>query len=390
MSGRGLSPARRTAGIRPFRAMALLARARELEAAGRDIVHMEIGEPDLGTPAAVTAAGGRALAAGHTRYTPAPGLPPLREALSDWYRRRHGLALDPARIFVTPGASGALQVALALVVDAGDEVLHPVPGYPCNPNFARLLDARPVALQTAAAAGYQPEPEQVEAAWTGRTAALLLASPANPTGAVLDRERLMALVAATAGRGWIVADEIYQGLCFGEPAASALETGAEHVLVVNSFSKYFGMTGWRIGWLVVPQALVAAAERLVQNLFLAAPTLAQYAALAALEPEVTAELDGRVEVYRQRCAWLLPALESLGFRVPAPPRGAFYIYADSAGLGPDSLELSATLLEQAGVAVTSGADFDPERGLHHLRFAFTTGLERLREGVARLEEFLRG
>jgi len=384
-AGCGRASAPRMADIEGFRVMALLARARALEAAGRDIVHMEIGEPDFPTPAPVVRAAQAALAAGRTHYTPAAGLPALREAIAGWYRDRFGVAVAPERVLVTPGASGALHLVLAVLAGPGDRVLLPEPGYPCNRHLVRLLEACAVGVD---AEGGGPAPEIVGAAARGGAAALLVASPANPTGAVLPRARLAALAAEARRAGaCLVCDEIYQGLAYETEACTVLEV-APGAFVVNSFSKYFGMTGWRLGWIVAPPAWLEPLERLAQNLYLAAPTLSQHAALAAFTPEALDELERRREAFRARRDYLAPALESLGFRLAAPPEGAFYLYADCSAFTDDAEAFAARLLEEAGVAVTPGADFGGAHAGRRLRFAYTAPIERLREGVERLRSFL--
>jgi aspartate/methionine/tyrosine aminotransferase len=369
--------------IAPFHVMQLLERAQRLEAAGRDIVHMEIGEPDFPTPAPIVAAARRALDAGRTRYTPACGLPELREALARYYRERYGMPVAPSRIVVTPGASGALQLALGVLVDPGTRVVLADPSYPCNRHFVRLFEGEPVSVPVGAEQGYQLTPEQLTAAWDARTRVALVASPSNPTGTLVAPDMLAALADTTATRGGtLVVDEIYHGLVYGPPPPTALALGG-HVLVVNSFSKYFGMTGWRLGWLVAPPELVQDIEKLAQNLFLAPPTLSQYAALAAFETDTLAELETRREAFAARRDYLVEALRGLGFGIPLTPQGAFYVYADCS-FGDDALLLAQRLLDAAGVAVTPGIDFGSYRATRHLRFAYTTSLERLAEGVARI------
>lgn len=379
----------RMAGIEPFRVMDLLARARALEAQGRDIVHLEIGEPDFPTAAPIVEAGCRALRAGHTHYTPAAGLPELRAAIAADYAR-HGVAPDPDRVLVTPGASGALQLVLAAVVDPGRRVLMADPGYPCNRHFVRLFDGIAAPVPVGPECGYRLTPELLERHWTADVAAVLIASPANPTGAVVPRAELEAVREFVTARGAVlVVDEIYHGLVYGEPAASAVDPGGEaDVFVVNSFSKYFGMTGWRVGWVVSPRRWVGDLDKLAQNVFLAASTPAQYAAVAALAPQTAPLLEARREEFRRRRDYLLPALRELGFSIPLVPQGAFYLYADSSALTPDSEAFSRALLDGAGVAVTPGNDFGVHAPQRHLRFAYTTGLDRLQEGVARIRAFL--
>jgi len=382
--------ARRMQYIQPFHVMALLAHARELEAAGRSIIHMEIGEPDFVTSQPVIDAGIRALESGYTHYTPAVGLAVLRERIAGFYARRYAVSVEPERIVVTPGASAALQLVMAVLVNPGDKVLLADPGYPCNRNFVHLVNGEPVSIPVTADSGYQPTPEQVEAYWSRDTVALLVASPSNPTGTLLDGNTLRAFHTITAMRGGaLVVDEIYHGLVYGESAVTALGV-SDKIFVVNSFSKYFGMTGWRLGWLVAPRDVVAEIDKLAQNLFLSAPTMAQHAALRAFDPDNLEILEARREAFRERRDFLLPALQELGFRIPVTPAGAFYLYADCSRFTADSYAFSQRLLEEAGVAITPGIDFGTYRQERHVRFAYTTSLENLQEGVRRLREFLRG
>jgi aspartate/methionine/tyrosine aminotransferase len=374
--------------IQPFHVMALLGRARELEAAGRSIIHMEIGEPDFVTPQPVIDAGIRALSEGRTHYTPAVGLAALRERIAGFYRDRYAVSVQPERIVVTPGASAALQLVMAALVNPGDRVLMADPGYPCNRNFVYLVNGEPVGIPVTADTGYQPSPEQVEAHWSQDTAALLVASPSNPTGTLLDADTLQSFHDFTSSRGAaLVVDEIYHGLVYGETAATALAV-SDDLFVINSFSKYFGMTGWRLGWLVAPLAMVPEIDKLAQNLFLAAPTLAQHAALRAFDADNLEVLESRREAFRERRDYLLPALRQLGFDIPVTPAGAFYLYADCSRFTSDSYAFSQRLLEEAGVAITPGTDFGTFRPERHVRFAYTTSLENLREGVRRLQDYL--
>jgi len=380
--------AQRMNRIRPFHVMALLARARELEAAGRSIIHMEIGEPDFGTPQPVIEAGIEALRRGYTHYTPAVGLTALRERIAEFYRERYRVTVAAERVLVTPGASAALQLVLAASVDPGDTVLMTDPGYPCNRNFVYLLNGEPRGIPVDAATAYQPAPEQVQACWDERVTTLLLASPSNPTGTLLgepDLHRLHATVAGLGGR--LIVDEIYHGLTCQGAAQTALAV-SDDIFVINSFSKYFGMTGWRLGWLVAPESAVADLDKLAQNLFLAAPTPAQHAALVAFDADNIAILEERRARFCERRDYLLPALRELGFDIPVTPEGAFYLYAGCSRFTPDSFRFSRQLLEEAGVAVTPGIDFGQHRAQQHVRFAYTTSLDNLREGVRRLREFL--
>ena len=381
-------PARRMADIAPFHVMALLARAKELEAAGRSIIHMEIGEPDFPTAEPIVAAGLRALAAGRTRYTAAAGLPELRQAISDHYRERYGVEIPARRILITPGASGALQLATAALINPGDRVLLADPGYPCNRHFVRLVEGRAVGVPVGPETGYQLTAELVERHWDEQTTAVLLASPANPTGTAIAPEALAAIVATIEARGGrLIMDEIYHGLIYGAPVQTALAY-SDQVLVVNSFSKYYGMTGWRLGWLVAPEDLVGAVEKLAQNLFLAASTPAQHAALAAFTPAAAAIFEARRREFLARRDFLLPALRELGFHIPVTPDGAFYLYADCGRFTDDSHGFALRLLEETGVAITPGIDFGCHLPARHVRFAYTNAIPQLAEGVERLRRAL--
>ena len=382
----------RTAGrmqsIQPFHVMALLARARELEAAGRSIVHMEIGEPDFITPQPVIDAGIRALQDGRTHYTPAVGLQALRLRIAAFYRQRYGVDVDARRVVITPGASAALQLVMAVLVNPGDQVLLADPGYPCNRNFVYLLNGHPVGIPVTAATAYQPDPQQVRKHWTEAVAALLVASPSNPTGTLLGENTLREFHAIATSRGGnLIVDEIYHGLVYGQQAATALAI-SEDIFVVNSFSKYFGMTGWRLGWLIAPPAYVADIDKLAQNLFLAAPTIAQHAALRAFDEETITILESRRREFQQRRDYLLPGLREIGFDIPVIPDGAFYLYANCSRFSDDSYRFSSRLLEEVGVAITPGTDFGIHRPETHVRFAYTTSMDNLQEGVRRLREYL--
>ena len=380
--------AERMQSIQPFHVMALLARARELEAQGRSIIHMEIGEPDFVTPQPVIDAGIRALQDGYTHYTPAVGLQALRERLAEFYLRRYNVNIEPRRIVITPGASAALHLIMALLVNPGDQVLMADPGYPCNRNFVYLLNGQPLGIPVTAATAYQPTPQQVRECWTEAVTALLVASPSNPTGTLLAENSLREFhaIAATQG-GSLIVDEIYHGLVYDEQATTALAV-SDDIFVVNSFSKYFGMTGWRLGWLIAPDEYVADIDKLAQNLFLAAPTIAQHAALKAFDEESINILESRRLEFQQRRDYLLPALRDLGFEIVVIPEGAFYLYANCSRFTDDSYSFASRLLEEAGVAMTPGIDFGINQPETHVRFAYTTSLENLQEGVRRLQEYL--
>ena len=381
--------AKRMEGIAPFHVMELMAKAQALEAQGRDIIHMEVGEPDFPTPQPMLDAAQRFLAGGHVHYTNALGLTLLREAIADWYATRYGVAVDPARIVVTAGASGALLLALGVFTNPGDEWLLPDPGYPCNRHFVRFCEGVPRALDVTAATNFQPTPENVGAGWTAKTRGLMVASPANPTGTLIDPESLRKLWQAVRFRGGaLIVDEIYHGLTYGHDARTALEI-SDDIIVINSFSKYFGMTGWRLGWLVVPPGLVRDVEKLAQNLFIAPSTPAQHAALAAFSPSTIAILEQRRAEFRTRRDHLLPGLRQLGFSIAAEPQGAFYIYADIGTLAQDSYELAETLLQKAGVATTPGLDFGDNAPQHHMRFAYTIAESQLMTGLERMAKCFR-
>jgi aspartate/methionine/tyrosine aminotransferase len=378
----------RMAQIEPFHVMELMARAQALEAEGRSIIHLEVGEPDFATAQPILEAAQRFLSVGHVHYTAALGLHALREAISGFYSTRYGLDISPERIVVTAGASGALLLALGVLVNPGDEWLLPDPGYPCNRHFVRMLEGRPVSLQVGAESNYQPTVHQVETSWSRRTRGLMLASPANPTGTMLDNRSLASLAAVVAAcNGTLLVDEIYHGLTYGVDAASALAI-SDDIFVINSFSKYFGMTGWRLGWLVAPRRYVREIEKLAQNLYIAPSTVAQHAALAAFRPETLAILEARRHEFSLRRDLLLPGLRKLGFKIAAEPQGAFYVYADSSGLAADSFHLATQLLTEAGVAATPGLDFGSSAPQCHMRFAYTIERKRIEEGLVRMTAFL--
>jgi len=382
--------AARMLDIQPFYVMDILAQARALEAAGRSIIHMEIGEPDAPTAAPIIQAGIAALQAGLTHYTPALGLPELRTAIADFYASRYGVRIDPARVVVTSGSSGALLLAMGVLLNPGDQVLLADPGYPCNRHFVRFVEGEAMNIPVTAQTRYQLKAEHIAQHWSARSRAALVASPANPTGMLLTQAELQALHAAVAQRGGtLIVDEIYHGLTYGCDAGTALAV-SDDIFVINSFSKYFGMTGWRLGWMVAPEAYVPALDRLAQNLFLAAPTPAQHAALAAFAPETIAILETRRAEFMQRRDYLLPALRQLGFDLPLVPEGAFYLYAGCGAFTQDSRQFAQEILAQAGVAITPGLDFGAFEPDTHVRFAYTTALPNLEQGVERLARFLRG
>ncbi len=377
--------ARRVAEVQPFVVMDVLARAQALEAAGRRVIHMEIGEPDFTAPEAVVEAAVRALREGRSAYTSTLGLAALREAIAGHYAREYGAALDPARVAVTAGASGALLLALALYVDPGDEVLVPDPGYPGYRHMVRAFEGRARALAVTPGTNWQPTLEMVREAWGARTRGLLLGTPANPTGAVIAPDELARIAGFVAERGGVLlVDEIYQGLVYGQAPRTALGLPGE-VVVINSFSKYFCMTGWRLGWAVLPGERVREFEKLAQHLYICAPAIGQHAALAAFEPETIAVLEARRAEFARRRDFLLPALAHAGLAVPAQPAGAFYAYAGCPS--GDGRRYALELLEQEGVAATPGVDFGANGTAGCVRFAYTRAMADLEEGAARLLRF---
>ncbi|MBF9029801.1 aminotransferase class I/II-fold pyridoxal phosphate-dependent enzyme [Rhodobacterales bacterium HKCCE3408] len=372
--------------VDPFIVMDVMEAARKAEATGRHVIHMEVGQPGTGAPRAAREALARAMEKGPLGYTVALGLPELRAGIAALYGEWYDVDLDPDRVVVTAGASGAFQLAFASLFDAGDRVGLGEPGYPSYRQILRAMSLEPVALQTDEAARFQPVASQVTSDLQG----LLIASPANPTGSMLDREALGGLAAACAEHDTaLISDEIYHGLHYEAPAVSALEV-TDEVYVVNSFSKYFSMTGWRLGWMVVPEDHVRIVERLAQNLFICPPHASQIAALGALSPEGRAELDGHRAVYAKNRTILLEGLAQAGFTRVAPADGAFYAYADVSGVTDDSLAFAAEILEATGVAVTPGLDFDKRRGATTLRFSYAGTPEDIAEGVSRLAGFMAG
>ena len=362
-----------------------------MEAAGRDIVHMEVGEPDFDTPAPILRAGAEALARGLTHYTPACGLPELRAAVAGFYAQRYGVAVAPERVIITPGASGALQLALGVLVDPGDRVLLADPGYPCNRHLVTLYGGTPVGIPVGPESGYQLTADLVERHWDPRTRAVLLSSPSNPTGTLLPPAELEAIHALVLARGGqVVVDEIYHGLIYGGQQAPTAARLSPAVFVVNSFSKYFGMTGWRLGWCIAPESYTGYLDRLAQNLFLAPSTIAQHAALAAFSSDTLAILEQRRGEFERRRDLLLPALRALGFGVPVTPEGAFYIYADCGRFSDDSDRFAAEILEREGLCIPPGKDFGNPLPRRHLRFAYTVSQPRLRQGLERLARIVDG
>jgi len=374
--------------IEPFRVMQLLERAKALEAEGKRMIHMEIGEPDFPTPAPVIAAAQKRLADGENFYTPSTGAPELQQALSDWYANEYGVQIAPERILITPGTSGAFNLIYAVLLDAGESVLLPDPGYPCQRNFIRLAGGEPLNIPVGPETRYHLSSQQVDANWQDKTRAAVVINPSNPTGTLIDSVELTAIAATCAKHdGWLISDEIYHGLTYGAKPPCALQSGDDgHTIVVNGFSKRWAMTGWRVGWVIMPEDLIDAARRVMQNIFIAAPTLSQFSAISALSSE--REVEHMRKAYNERRRYLLDELPALGFEIVVEPQGAFYIYANVQKLTADSRAFCWDMLEQAGVAVTPGEDFGVHRANEHVRFSYATSLDNFKEGVRRIGEFL--
>jgi aspartate/methionine/tyrosine aminotransferase len=389
---------RRAENITPFYVMEVAKAAAELGASvahtDAPMVFLNIGEPDFTAPPLVQEAALRAIAQGHSQYTQATGLPALRARISAWYASRFGVNVPASRIVVTAGASAALQLACLALIDAGDEVLMPDPSYPCNRHFVSAADGRAVLIPTTAQQRFQLSAEQVQAAWGPKTRGVLLASPSNPTGSSIDPDELRRIHAVVQARGGVtLVDEIYLPLSYDTHYGRTALAIDDAVISINSFSKYFNMTGWRLGWMVVPEALVPVIERLAQNLFICPSTLAQHAALACFEPESIALYEMRRAEFKARRDYFVPALQSLGLDVPVVPDGAFYAWADCsaacARLGiKDSWDFSFAVMQQAHVAITPGRDFGMDQTAQFVRFSTASSMEQLQTAVARLRHML--
>ncbi len=388
--------ARRAERIEPFYVMEVAKAASELAAAtrgsDRPMIFLNIGEPDFTAPPRVQEAAARAIREGATQYTQATGLPQLRERIAQWYQDRFGVTVPARRIVLTAGASAALQLACLALVDAGDEVLMPDPSYPCNRHFVSAAEGQAVLLPTTAADRFQLSAAQVQAHWGPATRGVLLASPSNPTGTSIHPQELARIVDVVRARGGItLLDEIYLGLSYDDTFGKTGLALGEDVISINSFSKYFNMTGWRLGWLVVPDALVPVVERLAQNLFICPSTIAQHAALACFEAESIAEYERRRAEFRARRDWFIPQLQALDLPVPVMPDGAFYAWADCSrwceALGlAGSWELSFDLMKRAGIAITPGRDFGAAETSRYIRFSTASSMDSLQEAVRRLAQ----
>ena len=371
--------------ITSFIVMDILERAKELEAQGIDVVHMEVGEPDFPTPDEVIEAGVKALHDKLTAYTQSVGIPELREAISGYYWSQYGLEIEPERIILTPGSSPALLAAIRILTEGGKACGLPDPGYPCYKNMVRFLGGRFVSLPVEEETGFKVLPHQLDG-----IEVLVINSPANPTGAVYNRKELEALMDEAQRQGVaVVSDEIYHGIIYDEPAPSVLEF-TDRAIVINGFSKFFLMTGWRLGWMVAPRGMIRLVQSIAQNLFICPPAAAQYAALACFREEVLAQFREKVEIYRKRRDFIVEALNDMGLEVGVMPRGAFYVYANASRFTRDSFTFAKRALEEAHVGITPGVDFGDNKTHLHVRFSYANTLERLEEGMRRLREWLGG
>jgi aspartate/methionine/tyrosine aminotransferase len=380
--------AQRNSEISSFHVMDLLRRAKELEAQGKDVIHMEIGEPDFPTPQAVINAGITQLKTGKLKYTPAAGLPELRQKIATFYKTRYGVSLDWQRVFITPGASGAFLLAFSTSLNPNEQLLMSDPCYPCNNNFAALFGAKCKNIPVDANTRYQLTANLIKKHWNTSTKGALIASPSNPTGTLISDEELEKTIeTVNSFGGCFFSDEIYHGLVYDKTATTALAF-SDNVFVINSFSKYFGMTGWRIGWLIVPEEFIEATEKITQNIYIATSTQSQYAALAAFDSNTLVELEFRRSEFAARRDFLYDGLVKLGFDIDIKPEGAFYIYANCEKFTHDSYQFALDFLESEAVAITPGIDFGHHKADIMLRFSYTTPIDKLTIALQRLERFI--
>ncbi|MCU7939403.1 MAG: aminotransferase class I/II-fold pyridoxal phosphate-dependent enzyme [gamma proteobacterium symbiont of Bathyaustriella thionipta] len=378
--------------IEPFHVMSLLGKAKTLEQQGRDIIHLEVGEPDFKTPQPIIDAGIEALRQGDIHYTPSLGLMTLRQSIAEFYMTRYRRVVPPSRVVVTPGASGALLLIMGSLIGHGDAVMLADPGYPCNQNFVRFVGGEIQQVAVDDSSQYQLTAELIEQNWQKNTKAVLIASPSNPTGTVVPTPEMKKIIQLVKNKNaYLIVDEIYQGLVYDIESSCAL-TGDDdldqHIIIINSFSKFFQMTGWRLGWCIVPEHLLQACDHLSQNLFLAAPTTAQKAAMAAFLPETIDILDQRRQIFQQRRDYLYPELLKLGFKIPVKPQGAFYLYCDCSAHTDDSMVFAHELLQTTGLAITPGIDFGSNQPERFVRFSYTRDINYLKQAIQRLKQFL--
>ena len=370
--------------IESFHVMSLMAEAKQLEAQGHHVIHMEMGEPDFSTPAPIVEAGIAALRAGSTHYTPTLGLPALREAIANFYKYEYRVSVEAQQVIITPGSALALQLVLNLIVSTEDQVAIADPAYPSTHNLVRLLGGSVLQIPVSEESSWQLNLELLKKHWNDSINAVLIASPSNPTGAILADQELQKIADFCEDKGvFLLVDEIYHGLVYAQMPNTAVGMN-KNTFVINSFSKFYGMTGWRVGWIVAPVSYLDELNKLAQHTFLAPPSLGQYAALAAFQDDTKEILLQRRDEFKNRRDYLLDALTSIGFGISVIPEGAFYIYADSSAFSQDSFEFTREALTKQHVAFTPGIDFGVAGAKHHVRFAYTTHLENLKVGVDRL------
>jgi aspartate/methionine/tyrosine aminotransferase len=383
-----LKHAERLDHIEPFHVMRIITRAMELQSSGVDVVNLAVGEPDFPTPKLVVEAGLRALREDRMKYLPALGSDELRDAISKWYRDRYNIEVPANRVAITTGSSAALLLTMGVLVSPGDEILMADPGYPANRHFVSAMNGRAILIPVGPETNYQLTAGVVAKYWTDRTVGVMVASPSNPTGTSIKQDTLRDIHRVVqAKQGTLIVDEIYHGITFGVDACSSLEF-ADDIFVINSFSKYFAMTGWRLGWAVIPDGFIDSFEKLAQNLFISSPDLAQRAALASFHPDSIRECEAHRANYQEHRDFLLAELRDIGFKVPVEPTGAIYIYADCSKFSNDSFKLCEDLIENAGVAVAPGLDFGVYRANEHIRFSYPKPIPVLAEGVSRIRAHL--
>jgi aspartate/methionine/tyrosine aminotransferase len=383
-----LKHAERLDHIEPFHVMRIITRAMELQSSGVDVVNLAVGEPDFPTPKLVVDAGLRALREDRMKYLPALGSDELRDAISKWYRDRYNIEVPANRVAITTGSSAALLLTMGVLVSPGDEILMADPGYPANRHFVSAMNGRAILIPVGPETNYQLTAGVVAKYWTDRTVGVMVASPSNPTGTSIKQDTLRDIHRVVqAKQGTLIVDEIYHGITFGVDACSSLEF-ADDIFVINSFSKYFAMTGWRLGWAVIPDGFIDSFEKLAQNLFISSPDLAQRAALASFHPDSIRECEAHRANYQEHRDFLLAELRDIGFKVPVEPTGAIYIYADCSKFSNDSFKLCEDLIENAGVAVAPGLDFGVYRANEHIRFSYPKPIPVLAEGVRRIRAHL--
>lgn len=383
-----LRHAERLDHIEPFHVMRIITRAMELQSSGVDVVNLAVGEPDFPTPKLVVEAGLRALREDRMKYLPALGSDELRDAISKWYRDRYNIEVPANRVAITTGSSAALLLTMGVLVSPGDEILMADPGYPANRHFVSAMNGRAILIPVGPETNYQLTAGEVAKYWTDRTVGVMVASPSNPTGTSIKQDALRDIHRVVqAKQGTLIVDEIYHGITFGLDACSSLEF-ADDIFVINSFSKYFAMTGWRLGWAVIPEGFIDSFEKLAQNLYISSPDLAQRAALASFHPDSIRECEAHRANYQEHRDFLLAELRDVGFKVPVEPTGAIYVYADCSKFSNDSFKLCEDLIENAGVAVAPGLDFGVYRANEHIRFSYPKPIPVLAEGVRRIRAHL--